>query len=710
MQVRFLPKAQFMPELQSPLSALHRVGNTTLKYLKKLGLETIQDLLFYLPFRYEDLRSIRPINTLKPGETAVIVGTIEIISNKRSFRSKKYITEALINDGQDTIKAIWFNQPFLARNLKTGDKVSLAGKVKEDYGQLSIISPVYEKITNQTPIHTQGFVPNYPLTAGLSQKQLRSLIHQVLPLAKDVTDWLPENIRQKLKLLSLNQAIYQAHSPKNEAAALAAKRRLNFDSLFLRQLKSKLLKNQLASRQAPIIEFKEAATKHFLASLPFKLTDDQRRAAWEILQDIGKDRPMSRLLEGDVGSGKTIVAALAIFNAALNGQKSALMAPTEILAKQHYRSLNNFFAGLNIKIGLLSRNFKESNFPLYQEESNKQKISIKDRAKLIIDQADLIIGTHALIQETINFQNLGLSIVDEQHRFGVVQRKKILLAGSSKSTPHFLSMTATPIPRSLALAIYGDLDISIIKELPSGRKKIITRLIPEKDRSANYRFIHQEIKAGRQAFVICPLIEESDKLGAKSAKLEHERLSRDVFPDLKIGLLHGKMKGEEKEAVMTDFLANKINILVTTSVIEVGVDVANASLMIIEGAERFGLAQLHQFRGRVGRGDQQSYCLLFLGHDAPNSLDKLQRLKALVKYSDGLSLANIDLKLRGGGEIYGASQSGWPEIDLANLFDTELIKTSGQEIDKLIDLDPTLEKHPQLKNKLGEWEASVHLE
>ena len=465
----------------------------------------------------------------------------------------------------------------------------------------------------------------------------------------------------------------------------------------MRQLKAQLIKKQIKSRTAPTIKFKESETQSFVGSLPFKLTDAQKKSAWEILQDLEKSEPMSRLLEGDVGSGKTLVAVMAMLNVALNERQAVLMVPTEILAEQHFNSVNRLLKDYHFKIELLTHNHK---------------------SKTATD-ANIIVGTQALIQETVKFRDLALVIVDEQHRFGVKQRQKLLeFKGENGEnnktgnnlTPHFLSMTATPIPRSLALAIYGDLDLSIINQVPANRKKILTKLITENKRQSAYDFIRKEIKSGRQAFVVCPLIDESDKLGVKSVKQEHEKLDKEIFPELKVGLLHGKLKAKEKEAIMADFLANKIQILVSTSVIEVGVDVPNATLMIIEGAERFGLATLHQFRGRVGRSDYQSYCFLFPTNEELSNPKTIERLEAMTKYNDGFSLAKIDLKLRGAGDVYGLSQSGFPELRIASLFDYETIKKAQDEASALIKNDPDLKNYPLLKNKLGEWEDSLHLE
>lgn len=677
--------------LSDKVSVLPRLGDKSAAYLKKLGLETISDLLFYLPFRYLDYRETREIASLEVGESANIQGEIILIQARRSYGKRMSLTEALIADDSETIKVIWFNQPFIAKNLKIGDRISISGNVSERQGQMLIASPQYEKISAAPLVHTSGLIPIYHLTSGLSQKQIRNFIKRALPLSAKLTDWLPEEIRTRLSLIDLKTSIYQIHSPKSPQEAEEALKRNIFSELFFRQLKSQITKNELNASLATAINFHEKETKKFIAALPYKLTYDQRKTAWEILQDIGKERPMSRLLEGDVGSGKTVVAAIALYNCALNKKKAVLMAPTEILARQHFDSLSKLFKNSHspINIALLTG-------------SRKDKIS---------EETDIIVGTHALIYKKNKLADIALAIVDEQHRFGVKQRQNILdFNKSDKSIPHFLSMTATPIPRSLSLAIYGDLDLSIIKEMPQGRKEIITKLTKESERDKAYKFIESEIKKGRQAFVICPLVEDSDSLEVKSVKAEHKRLQEEVFPQLKIGLLHGKMSSPAKEKVMADMLDKKIDILVSTSIIEVGVDIANASLIAIESAERFGLAQLHQFRGRVGRSKHQSYCLLFTSKADTSSEKASERLRAMEKHQDGFTLAQTDLKLRGAGDIYGHLQSGFMEMQIATFFPDAFLKTSKEEIKKLLNQDPNLDKHPEIKEKLGDFEKSIHLE
>jgi len=694
-----------MIQLSSHINSLARIGKTTNLRFKKLGLETIQDLIFYFPWRYDNFGQALPIKDVAENSTVNIVGQIDLIHNRRSFRKKIYVTEALVKDETETIKVIWFNQAFITKTLHMGDTVSLAGKVILQDGQLVLLSPTYEKISNshQDLIHTQGLTPIYSTTANLTQKQIRTLIKQNISLVKNIADWIPENIRRKLKLINLDQALHQIHFPQNENKLREAKQRLGFAELFLRQLQAQITKAELKANQATPIVFQEKTTRDFVASLPFKLTDDQKKASWEILQDLAKTSPMSRLLEGDTGSGKTLVAIIALLNTAKNNRQAILLAPTEILAEQHFQTVSGLLKKEDITVGLITNSHKKISF----ESEEKKKLKTQE----IINRSQILIGTHALIQPGLSFPHLSLIVVDEQHRFGVEQRQKLLLSDQKNYTPHFLSLTATPIPRSLALAIYGDLDISLLKEKPQNRQEIVTKIVKDADRAQTYNFIAQEIKQGRQAFVICPLIDPSDRLGVKSVKEEHQKLDKEIFPDITVGLLYGQMKSRDKEKVMRDFLDNKIQILVTTSVVEVGIDVQNASIMMIEGAEHFGLAQLHQFRGRVGRDCYQSYCFLFPGmEDDRQNKKSLTRLEALVKYQDGFMLATEDLKLRGAGEIYGTIQSGYPEIKIASLFDSELIKQAQNEAEILIAKDPELEDHPLIKNQLGHFNKQIHLE
>ncbi|MDD5341377.1 MAG: ATP-dependent DNA helicase RecG [Patescibacteria group bacterium] len=688
-----------MYPLNTPIEKLTRVGKATARYLKALGIFTVFDLIYNFPFRYEDFSHLAKIKDLKLGQIVTVRGKIILIKNRRSYRRRMYITEALIGDETGDIKVVWFNQPFLTKNLKSGDGIFISGRVDAD-NLLSpqFVSPSYEKINGAKSLNTAKIVPIYSLSGNLTLKQLRFLENLALGSIKLVKEWLPKNILQKNKLLSLTSALEEIHFPKNFKSLEKARYRLKFDELFLIALQSQIIRRYLAKNQAPGIEFKEKDIKNFVSSLSFQLTNDQKKAAWQILLDMQKETPMNRLLEGDVGSGKTIVVALAVLNTVLNGYQAVFMAPTEILAKQHFQTFKKLLTPRNVKIALLSGSEKSLG-DSFDVPGNKLMKVIKN------GRADLVIGTHALIQEKVEFNNLGLAIIDEQHRFGVEQRKK-LKDKSEKLTPHFLSLTATPIPRSLALIFYGDLDLSIIREMPAGRKKIITKLVSEANRSKAYHFIRAEIKSGRQVFVICPLIDPSDKLGVKSVTDEFKKLSKQIFPDLKIGLLHGKLKAEEKDGVMREFKENKIQILVSTSVIEVGIDIPNATIMMIEGADRFGLAQLHQSRGRVGRGEHQSYCFLFTDNDSEKTAE---RLSALLKSNDGFRLAEYDLKFRGPGEVYGLRQSGLPDFKIASLGDIDLINLTKYEAGNFLDRYD-INDFPELKVKLDEIKIIDHPE
>src|SRR3989339_175981 len=600
-----------MLDLNSQLRNIHGVGKSIASRLKKIGLETIEDLLFYFPFRYEDYSRQAKISELQTGTNVNIVGAIELIHNKKSPRKRISITEAIISDQTDQMKIIWFNQPFISKNLKPGDMVSLSGKVEQDYTGIIMKSPNYEKITNNQSLHTQGLIPMYHLTANITQKQIRFLIKQIIHLSSLLTDWLPKETIRRQGLLSLKEAIWNIHFPKNFSDTEQAKKRLAFNELFLIQLRSQIIKNDIAGKTAESIKFKEKETQEFVKNLPFQLTDDQKKASWQVLQDMEKEKSMSRLLQGDVGSGKTIVAVIAMLNTALNKKQSVLMVPTEILAGQHFNSVCKILKNFNLKIGLISRTAKMANFDIKSEKK-------KD------------------------------------------------------------------IPRKIA----------------EGAQIIIT----ETNRAQAYEFIKKEIKAGRQAFVICPLIDISDNLGVKSVKEEYEKLDKNIFPDLKINMLHGKLKAEEKNEIMEKFLQNKTNILVSTSVIEVGVDMPNATIMLIEGADRFGLAQLHQFRGRVDRSNIQSYCFLSSDNNGQKTLD---RLHSMVKYNSGFDLAKIDLKFRGPGEIYGIAQTGFPELQIASIFDYPLIETVDTEVKTIID---KLDKYPFLQEKIKKFQEEAHFE
>lgn len=704
---------------QSPIDQLHGVGETSFNKLKKLGISTLEDLLFYFPYRYDDLSKIIPISKIKTDEINTIKGKITVIKNHRTYFKRKIITEAIISDNSGSIKAIWFSQPFLIKILKPGEEVYFSGKAEEDKYGFYLSNPVYEKIPPPTggwkkeTLNMGRLVPVYSLGEKLTQKQFRFWVRQALNYSQSIHDWLPEEIKKNLRLNDLNFCLEQIHFPKNKYLLDKTLFRLKFDELFLLQLKNKKIKNNLQKLKAKGIPFSLKETQKFVSSLPFQLTNSQRKVSWEILKDTQKENPMNRLLEGDVGSGKTLVATIAMLNAALAKYQSAFMAPTEILAKQHFETVSKVLKKFKINIALLIRNEQK----ICDHKGDIQKYKKGELLKKISSgEIGIVIGTHALLQEKVKFKNLSIVIVDEQHRFGVEQRALLSKSISHKKElnnivfyPHFLSMTATPIPRSFALTLFGDLDISILDEMPKGRKKIITKIVDPSDRPKAYQFIKSEVKKGKQIFIICPLIEESDKLGVKAVTIEYERLKKEIFPDLKIGLLHGKMKSEEKEKTRKELLENKINILVATSVIEVGVDIPNASVMVIEGAERFGLAQLYQFRGRVGRSEDQSYCFLFTDSQSQNTK---RRLNALLVAKNGFELAEKDLEIRGPGEIYGEKQSGFlSSLRVAKLTDYAIIEIAKKWADKMIEDDPELEKHNLLKQKLAILdEKIIHLE
>ncbi|MBL7053470.1 MAG: ATP-dependent DNA helicase RecG [Candidatus Portnoybacteria bacterium] len=693
-----------MLSLSSKIENIRKVGPAYLKKLHRLNIKTIQDLFFHFPHRYDDFSKTVLISQLKQGQIATIQAKISEIKNTRLFHKKMVLTEALVKDKSGTIKIIWFNQPYLIDTLKKGKIANFSGKLTFAKKTLSLSNPVYEMVSIKTDTtHTGRIIPIYPETAGLSSRYLRYLIKPILYLTDKIPDFLPQQIKQEFNLFNLNQAIKQIHFPDNPVSTQKARQRLAFNEFFLIQLSTLKQKQKLAQEKASNIPFDQKLIKTFVKNLPFKLTDDQRITAWEILQDINQDKPMNRLLNGDVGSGKTIIAIISALETAKAGFQTALMAPTEILAKQHFETFNQFLKKSNLKIALLTSS---------EARLNKKTTSAQLKKKIAQGEADIIIGTHSLIQKGLSFKNLALTIIDEQHRFGVAQRaalqKRVYQIEDGLPTiPHLLSMTATPIPRTLALTLYGDLDISLIKNMPQGRKKIITKIITPNNRQKTYDFIRNQIKQKKQAFVICPLIDESEKeimTEVKSVTQEYEKLSKKIFPQLKIAMLHGKLKPKEKENIMKEFQKRKTDILISTSVVEVGVDIPNATVMMIEGADRFGLAQLHQFRGRIGRGKDQSYCFLFTDSSTQKTN---QRLKAITISQDGFELAEKDLKIRGAGDFLGTRQWGLPDLTMASLNDIDLIKQTRQAASMVLEKNLI---NPVLKEKLKNFQKNIHME
>ncbi len=715
--------------LSTPIEQIPRIGPVFQKKLKKLGIKTIRDILYHFPHRYEDFSNIVPISKVKINENYCILGKILEIKNSRTWKRRMFLTKAIVQDKTGAIKVVWFNQPYLTKTLKIKDNVCLAGKAVTGDDGLYLSNPVYEKLPmindklsmiNFT--HTGRIVPVYPETERLSSRWLRYIIKPLLiNFRNKIPEILPQKIIKENKLLTIEKAIWQIHFPDSINLAERAQKRFSFEELFLIELAVLRARMALNKEKARVIPMDIELVKKFLKTLSFKLTDAQRKSSWQILKDLEKPRPMNRLLEGDVGSGKTVVALMAALETIKAGYQVAFMAPTEILAKQHFKEVSSRFKDFNINIGFLTG--KEDKFISKKLKGETIEIS---RAKLlektIKGDINILIGTHALIQDKVKFGNLALVILDEQHRFGVEQRAHLMRdrggTGEGLSLiPHLLSMTATPIPRSLALTIYGDLDLSLIDELPKGRKKIITKVIAPANRKKAYGFIKKEVKKGRQIFVIYPRIESGkseitkNKISSwtevKSVKEEYERLSKEVFPKLKLEMLHGKMRPKEKEKIMIGFKNRKIDILVSTSVIEVGIDVPNATVMVIEGAERFGLAQLHQFRGRVGRSKFQSWCFLFTDSPAKRTH---QRLKALISSENGFELAEKDLKIRGPGDFSGARQWGIPDMIMDSLKDVFLIEKTRQAAKELLEQDPELKNHSFLEERLKEFRERIHLE
>ncbi len=680
--------------------------------LKRLGIETVEDLIYHFPFRYDDFSIVEEIRDIVPGEKLSIQGVIWQIKNIRT-RFGKFITTAQVADPSGVVDVIWFNQPYLTKSLKAGTPISLSGKVDTSSPRPKLLSPAYEIIrpslgsdpSHSLPdeqgrtLHTGRLVPIYPETEGVSSKWLRQKIAQILPLyLKTQKDFLPEDMVSRQKLINLDSALSKIHFPKKWEEVEVARSRLAFDELFLIQLASTLRKKDWQSaKTAPQIEADQVKIKQLISSLPFSLTTAQTRATKEILADLSRSTPQNRLLEGDVGSGKTVVAAVAAYSVVLNNFEVLFAAPTEILAFQHQKTLDSILSPLGIKIGIWT---------------GSKKIA-----------GDITCGTHALLQTFKPKRQVGLIIVDEQHRFGVAQRAKLFADQTKKFTPHFLTMTATPIPRTLALTLYRDLDLSVLDEMPTGRQKISTHVVPNLKRKDAYKFIEKHVEDGRQAFILTPFVEPSETMATvKSATVEFEKLKK-IFsgfsrhsglsridsgvaplprmtkkPEVKLGLLHGRLKSKEKEKIINDFKKNKIHVLVTTPVVEVGIDVPNAVVMMIESADRFGLAQLHQLRGRVGRGEHQSYCLLFSDSHSENSI---RRLKSMEKVHVGFELAEIDLKMRGAGEIFGLKQSGFINLKIADLSDAITLAKAQREADAIIKKDPTLKTYPTLQEKIS---------
>ncbi len=665
--------------LNAELTVLQGVGPKNAASLEKLGMHTLGDMLYYFPRRYDDYSQLKPIRNLFYGEVVTVIGQIQSVAERKVRGGKMTILECVISDGTGSLRISWFNQPWLMNRLKDGMAISVAGKIEQYLGRLVMNSPDWEPVETEH-LHTNRIVPIYALTANITQKWLRNQMDQVVKFwSPRVADPLPDSVKDAASLFGLGEAIHQAHFPDSQENLKTARERLAFDEIFYLQMGVLRQKRDNQSVVGRIFEVPDEWLAERIAALPFPLTGAQKRAVDDILVDVGSGRPMNRLIQGDVGSGKTVVAALAAMMVVRAGSQAAIMAPTSILAEQHFKNFSKFL----VAEGLLAEGQVRL---LTGDTSNGERVALLEG--LASGEVKVLIGTHALIEDPVQFKDLQLVVIDEQHRFGVEQRGILRNKGTN---PHLLVMTATPIPRSLALTLYGDLDLSVMDEMPAGREPVSTHVLTPQERERAYSLIRSQIKNGKQAFIVYPLIEESEKLEElKAAVDDHERLSKEIFPDLKLGLLHGKMKPDEKDRIMAEFRDRQYDILVSTTVIEVGVDVPNATVMLIEGANRFGLAQLHQLRGRVGRGGGQSFCLLIpVQADATEN----ERLQAMAETNDGFRLAELDLQQRGPGEFLGTSQSGYAtSLKMASLTDVGLIEKARKHATELFAVDATLSK------------------
>ena len=693
------PEKRTPATLNAPVTVLPGVGPKHAKTLERLGLETLEDMLYFFPRRYDDYSQLKPINRLEYGEQVTVIGTVQSVTNRKIRNGRVNITEGIVSDGTGDLRMTWFNQPWIAKKLRSGVQVVLSGKIDQYLGRIMMNSPEIEQIEQQN-LHTNRIVPVYPLTANITQRWMRRLMHRVITYwAPKLEDPLPKDLRHENKLVDLSNAVLQVHFPDSMRQLQAARYRLAYEEILYLQLGMLEQKRAWQERTARVFDVPDDWLEVQVARLPFSLTNAQQNALADVRADLSSGHPMNRLLQGDVGSGKTVVAALGIALVVKHASQTALMAPTSILAEQHYTSMKNLLTGdkgalaedqIRLMIGATP-------------ESEKQDI----REGLASGEIKLVIGTHALIEEPVKFADLQLTIIDEQHRFGVDQRAALRAKGEN---PHLMVMTATPIPRSLALTVYGDLDLLVMDEMPPGRQIIDTHILLPRERERAYALIRSQVSEGHQAFIIYPLIENTEFDGdidaqeaSQAAVDEHRRLQNEIFPEYQLGLLHGKLKPDEKEQAMTRFRDGDYQVMVSTSVVEVGVDIPNATVMLIEGANRFGLAQLHQFRGRVGRGDAKAYCLLI-----PETEDAAEneRLSAVVTTNDGFALAEIDLNQRGPGNFLGTRQSGYTkQLLMASLTDLKLIEKVQRSAKNLFEQDPdlSLPEHQELAATLAHF-------
>lgn len=671
------------------LSDLSGVGPVVENNLRAIGIKSIEDLLNYYPRRYDDYSNLIPISEIKPGQVS-IKGKISN-SVGRYVRRGMHITEAVLTDKTGSVRLVWFNQPYRANSLKNGSNYFVSGLFQLSRQRMSIINPSLELVSD-FPINTARILPVYPQSRTIKSPQLRKLIKLAFDYVDTIPEYIPKEAKSKYGLISLRQALFQLHFPKSEAELSTAKNTLGFIELFELILASQVSKSDLGKLKSVKIGFDENVAKKFTSALNFDLTDDQRIAVWQIFKDIDSDIAMNRLLEGDVGSGKTVVSAMAAAMTISNNFQVLMLAPTEILARQHAQTMMDLLKPLkmdnyvSLLVGSMNKRQKENAYRSIK--SGKSKI---------------LIGTHAILQEAMDVHSLGLIIVDEQHRFGVEQRKALLKKAGHM--PHMLSMTATPIPRSLALTVYGDLEISLLKNKPKNRKPVTTDIVIQNERTKVYESLKFNLDNNEQIFVVCPLIEESDSINARSVNEIFNDLSKKIFKNYKVSLLHGRLSNDEKQQIMEKYIAGKVDVLVSTTVIEVGVDVANATVMCVESPERFGLAQIHQLRGRIGRGEKPGKCFLMLnGNDSPS-----RRLSALMSSNDGFKLAELDLELRGPGAIYGNTQHGLLDLRMAKLTDTKLIKNVRDAVGDVLVKDPNLLQYIGLKKRIEKLQKITHL-
>ncbi len=673
--------------LVTSLEKIKGVGPKTAEQFAAAGLHTVGDLLVFLPRKYEDFSQVTSLDTISPGKVTVKARCEKI--ETRPVRRGMRVTTATLADDSGKIQAVWFNQPYRATQLKTNEEFYFSGEFTFSYNRYQLTNPSVEK-ASELPIASDKIVPVYPAIAGLKSALVRKIITELRPLITMLPETLPTELVQREKLISYSDAVLKMHFPENPDDVDKAKERLGFEELFQLLLASQYNKQANAQLEGWHIPFTQEVVKEFVTHLPFSLTNAQRIAAWDVLQDFESTVPMNRLLQGDVGSGKTVVAGLAARQAAHEGFQTALMAPTEILARQHAATLEKLLKPFGIEVGLLTGSVKaKPRAALYAAIAN--------------GDVDIVVGTHALIQSKVLFKQLGFVVIDEQHRFGVAQRQELLK--KAYKMPHLLAMTATPIPRSLALTVYGELDVSVLNEKPANRKPIETKIWSPNSRPQLYALADAEITKGRQVYVICNLIDNNPTNELKSVEAEYKRLKSSVFKHRTIGLLHGRMPAAEKEAVMQSFSKGEIAILVSTTVVEVGVDVPNATVMLIEDGDRFGLAQLHQLRGRVGRSEHQSYCYIIPSDSKAPS----QRLREIEKSNDGFYLAEVDLKLRGPGEIYGRAQHGALNLQVATLSDTKMISRAQKAAEWFVRTDQNLLHYEQLATHVQTYQRVTTL-